>query len=204
MLTANKNNERIFALKGERATCPGCGAPVIAKCGEINIWHWAHASRDECDWYKGETMWHLEWKSKFPASDVEVIVGEHRADVLHEGHVFEFQSKALSPEEMKEREMFWRRKGYKFSWIFNLTDNENFYLGKCMTHTLHPTPKYGFRWKWGWRSLKGMRDFYLDLGNGEMFKVNGIEFRKRCFGNGILIDKKVFLKTYIKQEKPKI
>jgi len=42
---ANLNNQRTKATKGAKdALCPCCNKPVIAKCGEIKIWHWAHVS----------------------------------------------------------------------------------------------------------------------------------------------------------------
>lgn len=30
---------------GETGTCPICGHDVIARCGEINVWHWGNCTR---------------------------------------------------------------------------------------------------------------------------------------------------------------
>jgi hypothetical protein len=32
------------ATTGIRGTCPGCGSPMIAKCGIKRLRHWAHVS----------------------------------------------------------------------------------------------------------------------------------------------------------------
>ena len=34
--------KRCAPTKGAAATCPGCGADMIARCGEVKTWHWAH------------------------------------------------------------------------------------------------------------------------------------------------------------------
>jgi len=70
---------------GGRGTCPACGSPVVAKCGDFVAWHWAHADRDECDtWAEpgAMTAWHRGWQGVVPADRREVIVGSHRADVV--------------------------------------------------------------------------------------------------------------------------
>ncbi|MBL7893856.1 MAG: hypothetical protein JNK50_01090 [Bacteroidia bacterium] len=39
---------------------------MLAKCGTINIWHWAHEAIENCDdWYEPETQWHRDWKEHF-------------------------------------------------------------------------------------------------------------------------------------------
>ncbi|HSW93780.1 MAG TPA: competence protein CoiA family protein, partial [Gammaproteobacteria bacterium] len=70
-----------------KAICPNCRQTVIPKCGEINIWHWAHKNRFDCDkWSEGETEWHLKYKALFPANQVEVSIThdsrKHRADIV--------------------------------------------------------------------------------------------------------------------------
>lgn len=37
------NSARIEAFPGGRAICPTCGGDLIAKCGRLVQWHWAHA-----------------------------------------------------------------------------------------------------------------------------------------------------------------
>lgn len=96
------------------AQCPGCGATVIAKCGEIKTWHWAHAGTRTCDpWWENESDWHRAWKNHFPLEWQEVVhrapSGElHIADVkTAEGWVLEFQHSHIEPDERRAREQFY-------------------------------------------------------------------------------------------------
>jgi hypothetical protein len=60
---------------------------MIAKCGQIRVWHWAHRAIRTCDpWWEPETKWHRDWKNQFPEDWQERIhkseAGErHIADV---------------------------------------------------------------------------------------------------------------------------
>ena len=105
--------ERREAQPGLSAVCPVCGDPVIAKCGDIRIWHWAHRGLLTCDPWWEETEWHRGWKGEFPEPWQEVVhwseSGEkHIADVKTEsGIVLEFQHSFLRPEEREAREGFY-------------------------------------------------------------------------------------------------
>ncbi|MBO9585267.1 MAG: hypothetical protein J7574_13980 [Flavobacterium sp.] len=106
---------------GQIAVCGFCGEKVRGRCGEINIWHWQHINKVECDlWKEGETDWHRAWKSRFPYDWQETIIiknGEkHIADILtDEGLVIEFQNSAISPSTIAEREKFYG----KLIWVIN-------------------------------------------------------------------------------------
>lgn len=99
----------------QRGCCPLCGAEMVAKCGRVKVWHWAHKGRLECDpWYE-ETEWHRSWKDKFPLEWQEKIAydeatGEkHIADVrTPSGLVIEFQHSVISSEEVIAREAFYK------------------------------------------------------------------------------------------------
>jgi competence protein CoiA len=100
-------------LSGE---CIGCGKPVIAKCGEVRVPHWAHKGRRICDpWWEKETEWHRGWKNHFPAECQEIVHyapdGErHVADVkTRDGWVIEFQHSSIKPDERRSREAFYPR-----------------------------------------------------------------------------------------------
>src|SRR6185295_7557657 len=86
---------------GERATCPVCDGEVLSRCGEINVWHWAHRAVTSCDpWMEAESEWHAHWKSLVPQAWIEVVIesGNIRRSTLH-----------LPPEEfswISERIMF--------------------------------------------------------------------------------------------------
>ena len=112
------------AQRGLSATCPNCGHPLVAKCGEHRINHWAHKGTLDCDpWWENETEWHRGWKGLFPISWQEVIhqaeSGEkHIADVKTEnGWVIEFQHSYLNPDERRSRNAFYQ----KLIWVVNGT-----------------------------------------------------------------------------------
>lgn len=108
------DGHRIEAERGLSGICPACGAAVIAKCGALRAWHWAHKGRLHCDpWWERETEWHLGWKNTFPAEWQEIVShapdGErHIADVrTPHGRVVEFQHSAIDADERRAREAFY-------------------------------------------------------------------------------------------------
>lgn len=127
VLTALQNGIKVLAQKGQHAICPECGTEVRAKCGDINIWHWAHVSLVDCDlWGEPESAWHLNWKSGLPLDWVEVPMAQdgekHRADIrLPNGRVVELQHSSISVAEIFKREQFYR----KMVWIFDVQDAAN-------------------------------------------------------------------------------
>lgn len=113
MRFAEFENTRIEASPGATGFCPGCGSPLVAKCGSKNIWHWAHRGRRHCDhWWEAETEWHRSWKDKFPLDWQEVSAkdeeGElHIADVkAPKGFAVEFQHSAIQLAEARTRTLF--------------------------------------------------------------------------------------------------
>lgn len=89
---------------------------MIAKCGEVKIWHWAHQGSRSCDpWWENETEWHRGWKGYFPVDWQEFVQhaedGErHIADVkTTQGWVLEFQHSYIKPEERRSREAFYQQ-----------------------------------------------------------------------------------------------
>jgi competence protein CoiA len=115
---------RSEAEPGRSGECPACHRPVVAKCGKLRVWHWAHKGTLLCDaWAEGETEWHRAWKGQFPADWQEVVHhaenGErHIADVkTGDGWVLEFQHSPLSTEERRARTVFYKR----LNWIVDGT-----------------------------------------------------------------------------------
>jgi competence protein CoiA len=124
MKFANVDGQRQVPQPGLSGQCPGCGAAMIAKCGEVRVPHWAHKSRVVCDlWWENETAWHRNWKDQFPAEWQEIIQtaedGErHIADVKTDlGWVIEFQHSSIKPEERRSRNDFYP----KLSWVVDGT-----------------------------------------------------------------------------------
>ncbi len=113
-----------FALAGDikveaspqlKAVCPGCNEPVIAKCGEKRIHHWAHRSK-HCDpWWEPETEWHRSWKNKFSVEWQESCLRDEKTGELHiadirtiDNMVIEFQHSHIDPKEQRSRERFYK------------------------------------------------------------------------------------------------
>ncbi|MDR6670194.1 competence protein CoiA family protein [Rhizobium sp. 1399] len=116
------DGNRHEAIPGIRAVCPGCGSPVVAKCGLKRLHHWAHRSTITCDrWSEPETEWHRGWKNEFPPELQEIryhtATGEiHIADVrTASGIVLEFQHSPISAGERGSREAFYG----SMAWVVN-------------------------------------------------------------------------------------
>jgi competence CoiA-like predicted nuclease len=174
MIWAIDNGERIKANPSQKALCPGCGANVISKCGEIVTWHWAHEAADCDPWHEAETEWHHQWKSQFPDSWQEVLIGNHRADIKTPDLVVEFQSSIISSCEIRERENHYGR----MIWVLN---------GKEFSENIEFRQKKGFisfRWRWprkAWWHAK--KPIYIDLPN-RFFRVDRIFPTVPCGGYG--------------------
>jgi competence CoiA-like predicted nuclease len=108
-------------FSGQRATCPLCSGTIIGKCGDIYVKHWQHHLDIECDsWKEHETVWHRQWKAKFPDDWQEVIIKNneetHIADIkTAKGLVIEFQNSPISPATIEIRENFY----VDMIWIVN-------------------------------------------------------------------------------------
>jgi hypothetical protein len=92
---------------------------VLAKCGQINVHHWAHVVGEDCDpWSEPETPWHRKWKSFGHLT--EQTLANHRADIItSRGLVVELQHSGISVDEIREREAFY---GANLRWLFDGTD----------------------------------------------------------------------------------
>jgi hypothetical protein len=109
------NQVRANAQKGLEGVCELCNGKVIAKCGNIVVHHWSHYNRKECDkWWEPETLWHRDWKNKFPEEYREIIFKNdstmeiHRADIYTpDGLAIEFQHSSIKKEERASRENFY-------------------------------------------------------------------------------------------------
>ena len=103
------------ATKGAKGQCLCCGADVIAKCGKIRCWHWAHKNNEECPYSKKEpkSQWHQDWQNYFPEKWQEVKCTDEQTGEIHiadiktpNGLVVEFQHSAINSEERSSREQF--------------------------------------------------------------------------------------------------
>ncbi len=129
-LVSGQRQEAQPNLSGE---CPVCGSPMIARCGEVRLWHWAHKGRRLCDpWWENETEWHRAWKDLFPVGWQEFVQhdgdGErHIADVkTDDGWVIEFQHSYIKPEERRSREAFYHKLVWVVDGLRRQTDGAQF------------------------------------------------------------------------------
>lgn len=126
------NGDKTEAQPGQHGICAYCQSDAIAKCGEINIWHWAHKCKVSCDpWWENETEWHRTWKNHYPPKWQEIThqdsaTGErHVADIKTDKEfVIEFQHSAIKSTEIKSREDFYKN----MVWVVDGTRLKSDYL----------------------------------------------------------------------------
>ncbi len=218
LYACDTQGKKITAHPQHTAACPVCHSPVIAKCGAINMWHWAHKHKHQCDsWSTSETDWHLQWKSLFPKEYVEVPVikhgKKHIADVrFPNGVVIEFQHSSLSPDNIQEREQFYQR----MYWVFDIIDccheHEEEVYGEYADgfggmyvelSTLHYPPRFDIRHKGNYCTFRWFhprkhimfthRPTFLDVGDNKLFQLKKIHQETPCGGWGYLIQREKFL-----------
>ena len=172
------NTMRAKPTPNMRAICPCCEQIVIAKCGSINAWHWAHESADCDPWSEPESLWHRRWKEAFTESRSEVIIGPHRADIVTpSGRVIEFQASPISAEMIAEREAFYG----EMIWLFRADMFiENVEMRKRDGF-------YSFRWKYPRKSLWTVRKpMYWDTGE-DIFAIRKVYAEVPCGGYGVFL-----------------
>ncbi len=126
MLFANVNGEKFEAKPQTTGLCPLCEHPVFSKCGEVNVWHWAHYKDESCDnWYEPETEWHKNWKLIFGKENSEIIISKYGvrpiADVQatstnNNKVIIELQNSPIQREIIRKRELFY---GEHMLWVIN-------------------------------------------------------------------------------------
>lgn len=171
------------AFPAGRAKCPICDSLLIAKCGEFNVWHWAHERKSVCDgWnYEPKTDWHIKWQNHFLEDQTEVyIYGNneyHRADILtNKGLVIEIQNSPISPEDIYLRESFYG----DMIWIINSKEFKHNLRFK--NFAFDTGSEIWFRWVYQYPSNSEF-DFSIiipddDIWNNVVNAVNHCEFIK--------------------------
>ncbi len=112
--------------------CPYCGAPLTVKKGDIRKHHFAHRVKHMCrdEWERNgsydKSEWHYNWQDQFPMENQEIslVLGstKHRADVVIDRTVIEFQHSILRKEDFDNRNNFYFNLGYKVVWLFDVED----------------------------------------------------------------------------------
>ena len=208
MQYALKDSLKTKAQPFQKALCPQCGDEVIAKCGQIKIWHWAHKINDCDKWWESEGEWHLYWKKDIPVDKCEVTIGKHRADIItSENEVLELQNSPISMDEIRERESFYGN----MVWLINAeVFRHNFNLDKREHYVV-------FKWKWPRKSFQAFtKPLYLDFGDEDLFRIKKIGFEgrwvrskwgkyftKKCSGWGKLITVTSFKQRFLNYKEVK-
>lgn len=198
MLYANDYNDRRVHIDKTQSNqeyyCPSCGAPLVVRKGDIRQHHFAHKANHLCKdtWERSGpsgydiTPWHSEWQSLFPEDNQEVRLelGEvcHRADVLVDRTVVEFQHSIVSASVFDDRNNFYLNLGYKVVWLFDINDvYKNKKISYCNEddgcYFSWPNPKRTFA---AYDVNKGEVELFFHIADGEdssIFHVNWISDR---------------------------
>ena len=191
--------------------CPYCGAPLTTKKGEIRQHHFAHKQNHLCsdDWERSHSYdispWHNDWQSLFPKENQEVKLSlgdtKHRADVMIDRTVIEFQHSIMPVKAFDDRNNFYFNLGNKVIWLFDLSDlleDQLFYKETDDGLEFHwRNPKKAFN---NYDIQSGCIDLFFQLKSEPNVGVvrvtdvsaNGFE----CFYTSKFIDKGDFL-TYV-------
>lgn len=147
------NGMKVEATPKAKGICSNCRSELIARCGRVKVWHWAHKGFPPCDpWWEAETKWHRNWKSCFPkewqeVSHVDPVTGEkHIADVKTPfGLVIEFQHSPIKPEECASRERFYK----KMIWVVdgNRAQSDRYYFEAGLRQLEKDRVKFQIRWE---------------------------------------------------------
>lgn len=113
--------------------CPICLSKLIVKNkGVIRAHHFAHkGSASECsdNWenekiYDEQSLWHKNWQDEFPIINREITLSfgevKHRADIVVDQTVIEFQHSYLSHVNYDKRTNYYHDCGCKVIWLFDL------------------------------------------------------------------------------------
>ena len=208
LFAINENGNRMTAAPSRRAFCPLCQCDMVPKCGEINIWHWAHESLQNCDtWHEPESLWHLGWKRQFPQdwTEVPVIKGheKHIADVMRpDGLVLEFQHSFISVDDIRTRERFYQN----MMWVFDIRDCADLklvdmewidgHLHKYYEARFDIRRKDGyctFRWKYPRKHIAhAASSVFLDIGAGSLFELRKFHPEPPAGGWGLTVTEREF------------
>lgn len=158
-IALDKNNNRVcaeIASKENTYYCPICNESLILKKGKVNIDHFAHFNSECTDkWNYDMSEWHYNMQNRFRPEQREVVVKHngqvHRADILYNKKVIEFQNSTITAEEIAERNTFYNSAGYDVAWVFNVQeqyDLERIYWIESKENKLL------LGWKYAMRCLK--------------------------------------------------
>ena len=219
MLFATVNGEKIEAKPKTSGSCPLCERKVFAKCGEINVWHWAHHKDESCDsWYEPETEWHKNWKFIFGKDNCEIIISKdgvrHIADIqTKQNIIIELQNSPIQKPIIRKRETFY---GERMIWVINgkhfkdnfriftsrLNEDEEYFRLRNPLSSQYGNAdnnksknEFNFLWNWcrkSWSEVE--RYIFIDFGDENLFWVT--DGMGTSSGKGRKISKEKFIGKY--------
>jgi hypothetical protein len=188
------DGQMIEAAPKLEAVCPNCNKELVAKCGDLVIWHWAHQDLSECDpYWEPESAWHRDWKKLVMQQFCEVPINGHRADIVaDDGMVMELQHSAINLEEIAEREAAYG----EMLWLFDVRES---YIENRF-HTWSKQRYDGFRWyRPRVSTVYCKQKVCFDLGTPGIFEVREMEYTRACMrGWGELWPKDLFVGKYLR------
>ncbi len=117
------------AKDDEQYFCEICeGAVIQKKRGKKKAPHFAHkVANPYCDsWHSDMSEWHHQWQQQFPSEMREIVIVKdgikHRADILINDTILEFQHSYITAEEYENRNNFYKNAGYKVIWLFDIQE----------------------------------------------------------------------------------
>ena len=191
-IALDKDQKRISinqAVQGDTFFCPICLERMFVKAGTERASHFAHYPNCNCnDSWNGQydmSDWHFVWQNMFPPENQEVVVQwdeiRHRADVLIDRTVVEFQHSPLSSGKFNDRNVFYHSNiGYKVVWLYDMRDEyENNQMTETVSnHFYWDKPRSTFR-KYTLRA--GQIDLFFQIGDDGKCIVQIREFTATGF-----------------------
>ena len=130
LIALNEKNERVSSNNAKKSSsyfCPICHEHVSVKALDSLAVrpHFAHKKGTECldNWKHDMSEWHYNWQCQFPEEYREIVVEKngikHRADILIDQTVIEFQHSPITGDEISKRNIFYTNCGYRVIWVFD-------------------------------------------------------------------------------------
>ena len=173
-----KNGARIRAHKDASAICPYCRGPLIPKCGEVVIHHWAHKEAKDCPYSSGTTYWHYEWLVNFDdladkGWEVEYFFKSVRFDAFNpqKKQAVEFQ-RSVDLDYAGTKISLCAAEGIRLFWLISPLLFENFiYTRNFMNRKGHCL--------FAQRACRRKIDSFFDSFLGKDNVIFAIDFRKK-------------------------
>lgn len=117
--------------------CLCCDTEVITRMGKVNAHHFAHKSKDECEYSKKSktansmSEFHIKLQNDYKSigAELEVKMGNNIADCYLDGVVYEIQHSPINIKKIQERtDNYLKHTDNELVWIIdnNTQNHENF------------------------------------------------------------------------------